>query len=424
MVKNISDKFTGYKKYLFAIIIAIVLSLIFYLVLSLAYCIPTSGRIRNNMENSVSYFDSNDYYPQLMDNYNSRLDNWTDSVMLLEAANEDNRNPFEASLNSYFLYGGKTNPVEVLKQEYTNISNDYTNFSYARYWHGYLVILKPLLWLFNYGGIRSFLCSVQLLLFVAIIYHLKNNKELIIPFVTLFLFFNPVSLMLSMQFSWITILLMIVCLLMIKYNKKIEKNNLYPLMFVIIGSLTSFVDLLTFPLVTIGIPLVLYAYFNKAKDIKRLLLDILSFTILWGIGYGITWAMKWILASLLTSNNVIKDALTAITIRTTNVSDEQSFTYFETLYRNLGCSLQIPWFLIVVYCSIKLVISMIKGNKINTKLIIPLIVIGIYPFIWSLIVQNHTYSHCFFVYRIFGISVFAYLVGVLASTNHNKSINK
>ncbi len=50
---------------------------------------------------------------------------------------------------------------------------------YARYWHGYLLILKPLLYVFDYGDIRQILkmCSLFLSLYIAALLERIGRRE-------------------------------------------------------------------------------------------------------------------------------------------------------------------------------------------------------------------------------------------------------
>lgn len=402
--------FSTSKKLLLSIIKVILFSLIGCLILSLVYLIPTDGLITKNMEVSVSLLEEESDYPTLMDNYNSRLDDWTDSTMLLEAASDEKiSNPFKASLSSSFLGIGNLSPRDTLIKRYTNNyeSEDTFYYHYQRYWHGYLVFLKPALLLFNYGTIRSFICSIQIVLYTAIIYLLKDHKHLIIPFVVLFLFLNPVSLMLSLQFSNMAILTLLVCIFILLFYKKMD-NQRYERLFLIVGSLTAFFDFLTYPLITLGIPLILYIGLNYENREKIDIKNIITFSVLWAIGYVVMWSMKWVLATIITDSNVIADAIENILYRTSNISEDIRFTFFDTIYRNLGCSLQIPWFIIVLIYIALLIKIIVQKNKIYIESLLPLLFVGIYPFIWALVLKNHTYSHCFFVYRIFAISVFAF----------------
>ena len=116
-------------------------------------------------KDAVTAFSIERNYPMMDGTEATQLDNWTDSLMLLNALFEkegtrtleqdvyqpgyESGNPTE----SFILYEDGKKPL-------------YTT-SYSRYWHGYLVILKPLLTVMGYLGIRGLNRILQTLLMLA-----------------------------------------------------------------------------------------------------------------------------------------------------------------------------------------------------------------------------------------------------------------
>jgi hypothetical protein len=404
-------------------IVLIGIVLLAYLLLSLVYCIPTSGRMQDNMTKSATFFKNEGDYPDLMSNYNSRLDNWTDIIMLLEASNEPKRpNPFVESLKSEHLHAFGKYPLDIIIDKYLTKENklNYGTTEYARYWHGYLLTLKPLLFITDYGTIRSINSSIIAVLFSYLIYLFLDRKEFIIPFLILFLFLNPVSIMLSLQFSTVTIITLVSVIVIKRYFIKIREFINY--VFLLIGSLTGFFDFLTFPILSLGVPLLTWIILNEEEDFKKKIVDILKLSFYWLLGYSVMWSSKWVLASLFTDYNVIVDAIEAAKERLSDVYWDDHITLFDTLYRNLGVSFQPIWFLMVVGLFIRFLFhkkAFISKESINTLILC--LVVGLFPFLWSAIVKNHTYSHCFFTFRIFGISVFAYSICICFITKNKKN---
>lgn len=70
-----------------------------------------------------------------------------------------------------------------------------TSLGYARYWHGYLVVLKPLLLLLDYADIRILNMIVQLLLLVWLIVSMIeiDRKKYVLPFIAAVAVANPVA---------------------------------------------------------------------------------------------------------------------------------------------------------------------------------------------------------------------------------------
>ena len=379
-------------------IVLIGIVLLAYLLLGLVYCIPTSGRMQDNMTKSAIFFKNEGDYPDLMSNYNSRLDNWTDIIMLLEASNEPkSSNPFVESLKSEHLHAFGKYPLDIIIDKYLTKENK-----------------------LNYGTIRSINSSIIAVLFSHLIYLFLNRKEFIIPFLILFLFLNLVSILLSLQFSTVTIITLVSVIVIKRYFIKIREFINY--VFLLIGSLTGFFDFLTFPILSLGVLLLTWIILNEEEDFKKKIVDILKLSFYWLLGYSVMWSSKWVIASLFTDYNVIVDAVEAAKERFSDVYWDDHITLFDTLYRNLGVSFQPIWLLMVVGLFIRFLFhkkAFISKESINTLILC--LVVGLFPFLWSAIVKNHTYSHCFFTFRIFGISVFAYSIFICFITKNKKN---
>lgn len=160
----------------------IILGLLGFLLLSAVYCIPTDS-MEKKLEESAVLLEREGMYPRPMLDEGSQLDNFTDSIMLNTAGHPNGSdNAFVASLRSGNYSSKKSNPVETFVYMYKEKGTDVYDTYYPRYWHGYLLFLKPLLFFFNLGNIRYILMFVQLGLFVLIIAKLAmREKRLIIP---------------------------------------------------------------------------------------------------------------------------------------------------------------------------------------------------------------------------------------------------
>src|SRR5699024_5922954 len=73
----------------------------------------------------------------------------------------------------------------------------------------------------------------------------------------------------SLQFSSMFYIMFISMIVLLLYHEKIEENNLELYIFFVIGSITSFLDLLTVPLISLGIPLTTYMLLIQNKENKK-----------------------------------------------------------------------------------------------------------------------------------------------------------
>lgn len=196
---------------------------------------------------------------------------------------------------------------------------------------------------------------------------------------------------------------------------KKDTNKNTGIVFFIIGSITSFMDLLTEPLITLGLPLIIYILLMQRKRIS-LKQDIISFVkvcILWGLGYAFTWLMKWILVSTIYNRDIITNALQQARFRSTGM---KQYGYLTAVGKNLRflspIVISINLVLVIIYSIIKLIKN--RNGKINVKqnlyTTIPFICLSVLPFIWYLALRQHSYIHTFFTYKILIITIISIFI--------------
>lgn len=151
-------------------------------------------------------------------------------------------------------------------------------FEYPRYWHGYLIFLKPLLILFDYTQI------IYLLLIITFGLIIILNLSIYKKFQNIYLniFFLISIILFDMEISTFTInenICFIISMISSIYVLKKEKTNM---LFFITGMLTSFFDLLTLPIITLCYMLVFSCMKEqKSGNLKESMKNILIKSILW-----------------------------------------------------------------------------------------------------------------------------------------------
>jgi hypothetical protein len=341
--------------------------------------------------------------------------------MLLETVTDKEAGVLEKSLLVYRYNNDSGIPNYSLKDVKNNISTD-NIISYPRYWHGYLTVLKPLLVVTDYDGILLINTIIQILVIIGVlsILTIKKYYKLIIPYILLILSLIPMVIMKSIQYSSVWYIFNIGIIAILLLDKKIEKNfSIACMIFAILGASSSYFDLLTYPLITFGIPAVIYFTIIKNKKLK----DLLHLAISWIYAYGVVWGSKWIIATLLTRENVIKDALGAANERTSSISTTaEHFTRMDVLKGNFDSFFN---GYVIITLLVFLFILVIKVNKDNIKVLkkqIPLIIIGISPIIWYLVLGNHSYIHSWMTNKILSITYFALLI-IISNIISYKKIN-
>lgn len=370
------------------------LLILFYcLSLGLAFSIP-NHMLKEEQQNSLQLIQSEGDYPSL--NYGNRigtrLDNYTDRSMIGMTEKYPDKGILE---NIMFI-------------------------NYPRYWHGYLIILRPLLAVMNYGNIRM-LYSFILLIFIALNFYFIANKGDIylgISFLISLAAANIEVFSFSMQFSNI-LLLTLLANLFVLFNIGILTNSKnLSLLFFAIGSLTAFFDLLTMPLISWGIPIMVIFYIRskylatEERTLSEQGKELIITSLTWGTGYGLTWFTKWCLASLILRQNVIKDAFTQILFRTGG-NDKYPLHRLDMLKENfLTMYPKISLLIIILCCFFFLGIAYHKNRLHSSKsTIMVLLLIAFSPYIWYNILASHSQIHFWFTYRLQMVTS----LGILAS---------
>lgn len=408
------------------IIIAIVstfISIIIALGLTIgAYKIPTDSMESHVLSSYKFFIETNpNITPKIL---GGKLDTYTDAIMLLTASYPDSTDSIikKSLLNQRYIIKDmgpdKTLYIMGSESENNEFNRDIlTTMPYARYWHGYVIILKPLLVLVGYNGLRivnGFILALLLFL-LYLQYRILNEKIYFIPLLATLLFINPVSIVLSLQFMGVITITLVGLLVLARYRDYfIKKMILLPIFFSVLGGITAYIDLLTYPLITLGIPLTYWLCTTCINSVSKtgILRNIFLYTIIWGIGYSGLWVSKWLLATLLTDNNIIYDAYQEAIYRTSRYTANvgENISYIDVLKNNLKYYwINILLLLIVakgylLYHKCKITEFIKYSNYEKYK---PLIVIVIMPFIWYFILQNHSYLHSWFTYRCGAITIYA-----------------
>lgn len=387
-----------------------------YLALVCVYALPTD-HIQKNVMEAANIMQADGSHPELIYGHqDTMLDNLTDSIMLGTARYENTENIFtEALLSNRVVVNGMMDS-EILAAEAAGKALDGNVSSYGRYWHGYLLYLKPLLMILNYGQIRYLIGFLQFSLFAGIMYLLvKSNKERhIIPFCVAYLFLNPATLSLSLQYFPAYVLTMIQFLIILLQEEKYKNSFIrWIYHFFVVGCLIAYFDFLTYPLLTIGMPLVFLMAENQ-NNIKENIILFVGSCGAWGIGYAGMWGSKWALGTIFTRENMIADALGNVLLRVGATETEGKISVIEVLVKNLGANKLCLLVSIIVFVCI-IVCGLWKYKRINLKeLNAGVMLCALLPFAWYVVVSNHSLIHYWFTYRILAISVYAVLLAAIS----------
>ena len=410
------------------IIIMLALPVAGLLFMWLVHLLPT-GRMFSNVLSGRETIVKEFVDGLVVDSYPSTLTGgFTDSLMLEFAIYNTPHSTLDQALNLYRAESctdGGWRAGESLV-DYLDASPDQHEVTYARYWHGYLVILKPLLMFTSLNTIRLMNGLFQLLLLclVLVLYTKKGygNIALSLGIAMPFLMFTSSFASLSLSICLYLVLAEMLVLLAVKPEEGMASMTTY---FLIAAAATAYFDFLTYPLITLGFPLVAYLCMTREKAGKQFGKIGLS-SLCWGIGYGFMWASKWLIAALLSGGDVISDALSTVAERTSDMEGKGRFASFPGVvgdnlspYANRAFG---AFILAVIVVLIILILRRgVKEYLKTLKYSLPVICVAVLPFLWWFAASNHSGEHWQFTCRIFAIAVFALVGGLTMGLEKKKS---
>lgn len=418
-MKNVGKKFLKY------IIIYVCLVALFSISIIATYLLP-NNRIRNNVEASVDVLKSEEIgYMPFFREAGSLLDSHTDALILNIAMNKgmNESNIKNAMENSFYedeSQGGVSSLISSLEQE-TN------NHEYSRYWHGVQVIIRPLLMLFTYTEIR-YIMMMLLFILLGIVFSMlgkqlgiKTAIAFAVAISMIFIIIIPASIQYTCIFV-VTLLAMISVLLLYRLKKE---NNIFAGFF-IIGAFSTFFDLLTYPLVAFGIPVILVVLLENRKKtgfIKQIL-QVVELGLLWTAGYTLLFVTKWVLASIVLNKDAVTLALDQILFRV-NGNEQYPVSRIDTIKMNFDYFfIPIAKKIMIVITAVWLVAFALYKKKIkDCKVVIILFMIAVIPYVWYFIFAGHSGIHAWFTYRIQAITMFA-LLCIYGETIDRSNIGK
>ncbi len=334
------------------------------------------------------------------------LDNGTDKLMLYTALDMSSEGSIiERALNMY---------------------NSWHNSNYSYYWHGYVSVLRPLLFLLNYGDLRTLNGVIQLFLVGMLAWQIKAKRgwRYVLLLFTVYIVLSPIAISISLQYTWVFYIAILTGLSILCCGEYLEQKSRYVFLFFAVGMLTSYFDLLTYPLFTWGFPIVCWVICKK-PEILRLLKQTVMSGFMWLLGYAGMWIAKWRISDWVLGGNVYETAMKEVEFRSATGDYALSGLSYrlEAIYVNWKHYMFTVFFIILAvwflwaFCN-----YFFKGFK-KCGRCPALFLISCSSICWCFYAANHVQIHHFFTYRIFAVSVFAILAIILESTSERKLVD-
>lgn len=383
--------------------------LVMTLLLVAVACIPCSA-IQKNMESSAQFLCEGELFGTIVDYVDSsKIDRYADSILLAIAYQYDSKRPLESVMRSAYYNKEWQNENENLLEAVTQGKE--ANLQYLRYWHGSIALVRPLLVLFDISQIYVINGSLCALLVAILLITLLKSKmpraavAVAIGLIGTSVWFVPFSL----EYTWMYLLMLassIVAVLLIRYHKW----NLLGIFFMVVGMMTSYLDFLTTETLTLTVPLllILWLLHTEHDSGTKVCVSKLSVqsVLLWGTGYVGMWVSKWLIASVVLSENVMPYVTQHVNER---IGGDVGVSFISSMsgavFRNVKCLFPFEYGGIGVTAGILFLLYLsYRGYVYHCKnmekdLLVVCLLIAILPYVRYLLLHNHSYLHFFFTYR-------------------------
>lgn len=382
--------------------------------LVLVYCLPVAA-IAENVRQSMPMLEREFADGEVIPGYPASVaGNFTDYVMLGSAVyRAEGHSRLEQALRVYRAESGSEDawmPGYSL-QDYLDGAAGQLELEYSRYWHGYLVILKPLLCFLPLRSIRLGNAIAQLLLVggILILCMRRGKTGLAVSFLISAPFWYFFTLYQSLSLSICFYIMAFSLLIQLKCHEKLDQGDHYSDFFLLAGMATAYFDFLTWPLVTLGFPLCVYLYL-KETPVREKLRRAAAFCAEWGVGYGGFWALKWVIADTLCQGgnlSTLSSAGGALTERTDVV---EGVGLFGVIWKNIAAYRNHAFVLFGAGLLLWCVYRARRGGRSFLpwkNLDYSILLVGLLPFAWFALTQNHSYEHAAFTCKILSVTVFS-----------------
>lgn len=387
------------------IIILITMGIIGITLLTISYSLPVNEEL---MQSSLSHLSQMGWAPLA----NNRYTQYESFFVSFEPATLDD------STDTIILNNALNNEIDSALHSAISMRN------YGRYWHGYVAVLRPILYFIDYWDLLLANSYLQLLLIGLggyFIFKTTGKGRYFFAYLCSCIFLTPLATGLSLQYSpifYISLLGTIFCTT--KTNWILEKSRRYYI-FLFLGIVTCFFDFLTYPLLSFAFPLCwLIVVAGDRLSWKN------HFYLLFGggfsfvFGYGGFFVIKWLIQVIILRDGIFTSGISKVLYYIGNATEDYSLLHqyhnrFDVFYNNFRHYLT-PFFIILLCVWITWFFYLYLRGRIRVSsqaLVFPAITLT--SFAWYLIVNTHTLYHHLFTYRIYGAALLGFMLFICTS---------
>ncbi len=395
--------FSRHMKSLLIYIRASALLVLIFIMFSFLSCLLPDEPVRKNIERSVQYLEGISEYPEpIISGRKHSLDYYMDGLIMNMIYSIDNEEPFKSAMSgrSRQQGGPYTTQIDQLKYSIEN-KNLAPNVEYARYWHGNTFFFRFFFMFMDYNELKWFIYMITSLLLVVFTIVLYQNTGGLrtLGMISGLLMVNIYLMQFSMQLSPVLMIGIVACFIL---NRRFRKRpETVPFVFFFAGAFVSYFDLLTAPLLTLGLPMLLWIGLETKRSdhsILHSLKKLVQFGSLWSVAYAGIWGVKWLLTWPFIGYDIFKDVKAQVLLRASAVDNSR----ISAVATNFN---QLPLVVINLILIVLLILVIFRFNRRGIKQSVLYLAVAVLPFIWYLATANHSVYHFWYTYRNLGITV-------------------
>lgn len=359
------------------------------------YCIPLSA-LRDNVDKSIATLEAEGNYPTRNILGQAQLDNFTDCYMLQTAYCTDDKHPVRSAME--VMRCRRSSDIIADTRQYFNEGDVVPHESmwrYGKYWHGYQVVLRPLLTVTDYQGIRTLnWVLLPVLLAICLVQMWRIRRWLPLCFLFALLVVKSGVVPLSMQYSNCYYIMLVSTILIMTFDSLTRTPLRRAQVMFAIGAFTAFSDFFTVPTITLGVPL---ATMMLKRD-EHSLRQVLGLCAMWGLGWLVFLVSKWPVAMLLAGYNPLHEVGLSIVLHTVNDEDPTPKLIWVKSIISYGIR---PMFALKVVVAVLLLAAAWiagRGRQVALKHLWLWLLALVGP-AWMLVFMHHAYCHHFISLR-------------------------
>lgn len=317
------------------------------------------------------------------------------SIGLYTSEKAKGLSPLERAVLAESLYGCEP-LLRWAETGATNASRDY-----FRYWHGHLLISRPLLSVLPYNDVRGLMFVLCLGATGVFLWRIGTDFS---PRLAL-AFAIPLVILNSLGF-WVVVTKAVSWMLLILAPLALSRRTGAELPFLIffgIGVFTAMFDFLTIPAAILALSLTVWGLYEVRQSREFAVRHLIFLSSFWFVGYVGFWLAKIAIAAHMLGPEVWGDAFGSVTDRLRGESEYvSSFLPGTALFENLG-ALKTLWGAIFIgYLG---ALATRRNWRIDAlrlgKSALPFLLLAIGPLCWMELLSNHSQIHAAFTHLNF-----------------------